>query len=146
MTLRLVCFHGAARRELRKAVDRYDDQVSGLGDEFAAEVEHSVQLIATRPQSGSPHRLGTRRLQVRRFPYGVVYAERNEEIVVLAIAHHRRRPEYWLRRVCVARLTLRGRRQRAVPPFRLRPRPMVRGSRVPNHRRETCTQTRHESS
>ena len=99
MTQRPVRFHGAARRELRKAVDRYDEQVSGLGDEFAAEVEHSVQLIATHSESGSPHRLGTRRVQVRRFPYRVVYAERNEEIVVLAVAHHRRTPEYWLRRV-----------------------------------------------
>jgi len=84
---------------LRKAVDRYDEQVSGLGDEFAAEVEHSAQLIATHPESGSPHRLGTCRVQVRRFPYSVVYVERSEEVVVLAVAHHRRRPEYWLRRV-----------------------------------------------
>lgn len=76
MTRRAVRFHGAARRELRKAVDRYDEQVVGLGDEFAAEVEHSVRLIAAHPESGSPHRLGTRRIRVRRFPYGLVYAER----------------------------------------------------------------------
>lgn len=62
-------------------------------------VEHSVQLIATHPESGSPHWLGTRRIQVWRFPPGVVYTERGDEIVVLAVAHHRRRPEYWLRRV-----------------------------------------------
>lgn len=99
MNLRTVRFHTAARRELRKAVDRYDEQVPTLGDEFAAAVEHSVRLLAVHPESGTPHRLGTRRLQVRRFPYGLVYTERDEQIIVIAVAHHRRRPEYWLRRV-----------------------------------------------
>ena len=99
MNLRSVRFHSDARRELRKAINRYDQQVPGLGDEFAAEVEHYIRLIAIHPESGSPHQVGTRRVQVRRFPYGLVYAERNEQLVVLAVAHHGRRPEYWLRRV-----------------------------------------------
>ncbi|HEX2191461.1 MAG TPA: type II toxin-antitoxin system RelE/ParE family toxin [Longimicrobiaceae bacterium] len=94
MNLQSVRFHGAARRELRKAVDRYDEQVPGLGDEFAAEIE----LIAAHAESGTPHLAGTRRLQVRRFPYAPIYTARNEQLVVLAVAHHRRRPEYWLRR------------------------------------------------
>lgn len=97
--MRTVRFHGAARRELRKAVDRYDEQVPGLGDEFAAEIEHAASLIAAHPESGSPHQLGTRRVQVRRFPYALVYTIRNEQLVILAVAHHRRRPEYWLRRL-----------------------------------------------
>jgi plasmid stabilization system protein ParE len=79
-------------------VDRYDEHVPGLGDEFAAEIEHSVGLIASHPEAGSPQLAGTRRLQVRRFPYGLVYTERIEQLVILAVAHHRRRPEYWLRR------------------------------------------------
>lgn len=99
MNLRIVRFHGAARRELRKAVDRYEEQAPGLGDEFAAEIQKATQRIALHPESGSPHILGTRRAQIERFPYSLIYTERNEQLVILAVAHHRRRPDYWLRRV-----------------------------------------------
>jgi plasmid stabilization system protein ParE len=84
---------------LRKAVERYDEQVPGLGDELAAEIEHSVRLIATHPDAGSPHALGTRRVQIRRFPYSLSYTERGGELIIVAVAHHRRRPDYWLRRI-----------------------------------------------
>lgn len=80
-------------------MDRYDEQVPGLGDEFAVEVEQSARQIAVHPESGSPHLLGTRRVHVERFPYSLVYTERNEQLIILAVAHHRRRPEYWIRRI-----------------------------------------------
>lgn len=51
------------------------------------------------PGAGTPHLLGTRRVPVRRFPYSLVYTTRSEQIIILAVAHHRRRPEYGLRRV-----------------------------------------------
>lgn len=94
-----VRFLSAARRELSKAVARYDEQLPGLGDEFADAVEHTALLIATHPDAGTLHLLGTRRVQVRRFPYSLIYTARSEQIIILAVAHHRRRPEYWLRRV-----------------------------------------------
>ncbi len=88
-------FHGAARRELRRAVEYYDRRVPGLGDEFVEEVERAVEEIASFPESGSPYLADTRRVVVRRFPYSVVYRVRPEEIVILAVAHQRRRPGYW---------------------------------------------------
>lgn len=36
---------------------------------------------------------------VRRFPFGVIYQPRGEQLVVIAVAHQRRRPGYWLRRL-----------------------------------------------
>jgi plasmid stabilization system protein ParE len=93
-----VRFLGAARAELRRAVDRYDAQVPGLGDEFADEVKHSVRSIVANPESGSPYLAGTRRMLVRRFPFAVVYRADEQQIVVVALAHHRRRPDYWTRR------------------------------------------------
>lgn len=101
MTTRPVRFLAAARKELRRAVDHYDAQVSGLGDDFAAEVERAVQEISERPEMGSPHLAGTRRVLTRRFPYSVIYLHQahEERLVVVAIAHHRRKPDYWLRRL-----------------------------------------------
>ena len=99
MTSRPVRFLGAARRELRRAVDRYDAQGSGLGDELASEVERSVREIAQRPELGSPHLAGTRRVLTRRFPYQVIYRVQDDRVVIVAVAHHRRRPDYWLKRL-----------------------------------------------
>ena len=89
----------AARRELRRAVDWYDGEAEGLGDEFAAEVERSLQEVVDYPDAGSPHLADTRRVLTRRFPYGIIYQARGNEIVVIAVAHQRRRPDFWLHRL-----------------------------------------------
>lgn len=99
MSTRPVRFLGAARGELRRAVDRYDKQESGLGDELASEVERSVREIAERPELGSPHLAGTRRVLTRRFPYQIIYRIKDDRLVIIAVAHHRRRPDYWLKRL-----------------------------------------------
>jgi hypothetical protein len=41
---------------------------------------------------------GTRRLLLRRFPFGLVYEVYEGKALILAIAHHRRRPGYWTER------------------------------------------------
>jgi plasmid stabilization system protein ParE len=90
----------AARRELRRAVSRYDAVLSGLGDEFLIEVHRCIaDNITCFPHAGSPHLAGTRRILTRRFPYSIIYKVHGEEIVVMAVSHQRRRPDYWLRRV-----------------------------------------------
>lgn len=52
------------------------------------------------PAVGAPYVAGTRRLLARRFPYAVVYRVRGEQVVeIVAVAHYRRRPGYWRRRL-----------------------------------------------
>ncbi|HEV7587837.1 MAG TPA: type II toxin-antitoxin system RelE/ParE family toxin [Longimicrobium sp.] len=89
----------AARRELRRAVDWYDGEAPGLGDELVAEVDRTLKDIVEYPDAGSPHLAGTRRLLTRRFPYSIIYQVRGDEIVVIAVAHQRRKPDFWLRRL-----------------------------------------------
>lgn len=99
MSERKVRFLGAARAELRRAVDHYDAQVVGLGDEFTDEVERCLREVATHPEIGSVYLSGTRRILTRRFPFDLVYRVQPEEVVIVAVAHQRRRPGYWLRRL-----------------------------------------------
>lgn len=98
MTL-LVRFLGAARAELRDAVNYDEAQVSGLGDEFAAEAESAVRLLASHPEIGAPYLVGTRRILVPRFPFSIVYQIRSGQAVIIAVAHQRRRPGYWRKRL-----------------------------------------------
>lgn len=87
MRERTVRFLGAARAELRRAVDRYDAQLLGLGDEFADEVEHCLREIAAYPEIGSVYLPGTRRIPTRRFPFDLVYGIWAEELVIVTVAH-----------------------------------------------------------
>lgn len=84
-----------ARLEFLEAMDFYESQASGLGDDFVATVEDATRTIADSPAIGSPYGTGVRRLVLPRFPFSVVYETGQDEILVIAVAHQRRRPGYW---------------------------------------------------
>lgn len=90
-----VRFHDEARLELVEQVSYYEDAQSGLGQRFATEIESAVSLAASHPSVGLKHRHGTYRVFTRRFPFSIVYTIQDSEIVVLAIAHFKRKPGYW---------------------------------------------------
>ncbi len=87
-----------ARDEFLAAVDFYEQQAAGLGDEFTAEVEQGLTTVEQTPQIGVPYIRNTRRLLLRRFPYNIVYIVESDAIVIIAVAHQRRRPGYWAKR------------------------------------------------
>ncbi|MBI3767490.1 MAG: type II toxin-antitoxin system RelE/ParE family toxin [Deltaproteobacteria bacterium] len=86
-----------ASEELIDAVRWYETRGPGLGGEFFDAVAEMLTLIEARPEIGSPSRRDpqTRRVLVPRFPYQVVYRLTPTEIVIVAVAHLKRRPNYW---------------------------------------------------
>jgi len=97
--VRPVPFLPAAREEFIAAANHYDSEAPGLGDEFITEVERAVARIATFPEHGSPYLERTRRVVLQRFPFNIVYLVESETVLVVALAHHSRRPGYWRDRV-----------------------------------------------
>jgi len=65
---------------------------------FSLELERSNRLIRQFPRIGTPSVRATRRLLLQGFPFAVIYEPRADEIVIVAVAHERLRPGYWLRR------------------------------------------------
>lgn len=63
------------------------------------EVRRLCRLIADFPLVGVELRPGVRRRILRRFPYSILYTLDNDVVLVIAVAHQRRRPGYWRRRV-----------------------------------------------
>lgn len=91
-------FHPAAQDEFVETVVFYEGRGVGLGHQFRDAVRVVLDRILAHPELGAPRR-ATRRLMIDGFPYDVVYRVDADTIDVLALAHHRRRPGYWRRRV-----------------------------------------------
>jgi plasmid stabilization system protein ParE len=94
-----VRFLEAAEYELELAIDYYNQQKQGLGAEFLDEIKSTVKRITNFPEAWHPLSERTRRCQTRRFPYGVIYQIRTDEILIIAISHLHQKPFYWLKRL-----------------------------------------------
>ena len=93
-------FHPLAIEEARDARQRYARVSQTLADQFMAELDSAVAAIGTNPPGYPPHLHGTRVCRLHRFPYHLVYFEvAPDRVLVLAVAHNRRRPGYWRRRL-----------------------------------------------
>ncbi len=88
-------FLGPARDEFEEAVEFYDHHRAGLGDEFEQEVESTIRRILDHPKAWNPLSLRARCCRTRRFPYGVIYQVRDDQILIVAIMHLKRKPNYW---------------------------------------------------
>mgnify|MGYP001412647194 CR=1 FL=1 len=84
--------------EFRESARYYEDKAPGLGIAFIAEVHRVAAVVASQPGIGSPVDDELRKFILRRFPYNVIYAVERDEVVITAVAHHKRRPFYWGRR------------------------------------------------
>lgn len=69
-----------------------------LGLAFVAEFERTANHVLANPMLGSVFRGNRRRYFLRRFPYSIIYQATTEELRIVAVAHHRRRPGYWAKR------------------------------------------------
>jgi toxin ParE1/3/4 len=96
---RQVDVHPEAVAEARAAAEWYRERSALATDAFLAELDRAVERIAENPEMYPHYVRGTRRYLLQRFPFYLVYREHSEKIELIAIAHGRRRPGYWKRRI-----------------------------------------------
>jgi hypothetical protein len=70
-------------------------RAAGLGDHFLDDVQSAIDSVREYPESGASVPYGFRRVLLRRFPFSVIYAVELSLILVVAVAHQRRAPDYW---------------------------------------------------
>lgn len=92
MTVR---FLTPARKEFLGAINFYEREAPGLGAEFLEDLDHALESIVSTPRLGARFEEQTRRVLLRRFPYSVIYVIEDASVLVVAVAHQRRRPGYW---------------------------------------------------
>jgi toxin ParE1/3/4 len=91
-----VVFHPAARAEVDEAMAFYEGRATVLGLDFRSTVEDAVSKIQLSPQTWPSHKdTGFRKFVMNRFPFNVFYLEKADSIWIAAVAHHKRRPDYW---------------------------------------------------
>jgi len=88
-----------AQYELDEAIEYYNAEVPELGNAFLLETLAVIERICQYPEGWHPLSPNTRRCRLRRFPYGIVYARLDDEIVILAVTHLHRKPDYWRTRL-----------------------------------------------
>lgn len=84
--------------------DYYETERPGLGDDFMQHVAAAIEQARRFPRSGvrvTDRRYATevRRFQISRFPFHVFAAIHDDQVVIVALAHHKRRPGYWAGRL-----------------------------------------------
>lgn len=95
----------AALSEAGRGARWYDRKRRGLGDELLAEVDAVLEALprgtlhALRVEGPWSLPASVWRVRVARFPYSVIYVETDERIQVVAVAHVRKAPDYWHRRL-----------------------------------------------
>ncbi|HEY7767284.1 type II toxin-antitoxin system RelE/ParE family toxin [Longimicrobium sp.] len=92
-------FDEAARAEYISTLKFYRGDGSKLARAFAAEFRRVSLLLERHPMLGAPYYSGTRRKLLARFPYALIYLIDGSDVVVVALAHQRREPFYWVDRL-----------------------------------------------
>jgi len=90
-------FHPEAQAEFLQAIEYYNERESGLGYDFAIEVHSAIERVVAYPETWPFAYSDIRRCLVRRFPYGILYhyIKNTKEILIVAVMHLHRSPEYW---------------------------------------------------
>ena len=88
-----------AEQEMLEAAHYYESHSPGLGADFLREIDQAVQSIKTTPNTWPILEGALRRRLIRRFPCGILYKIEPKEILIIAVAHLRKRPGYWKERI-----------------------------------------------
>ena len=88
-------FTSAALAELREATLYYERNEPGLGLEFLDEINDTVNRILRFPRAWHPVSARSRRCRTHRFPFGLLYQVRSDEILITAVMDLRRDPRRW---------------------------------------------------
>jgi hypothetical protein len=90
-----VTFRPEARLEAVQAQAWFEERAPGLGFDFARAPDVAMASASRRPQAFRTVGLDCRRVALRRFPDALIYRWSGEELLVVAVFHHRRDPRDW---------------------------------------------------
>ena len=94
-------YHPEASDEVAQAFAWYSEVDPEVGGRFKVELDRAERLVQRSPETWGPYLHDTRGYRFRGFPFVMAYIIREDRIIVIAIAHTRRKPGYWRDRLPV---------------------------------------------
>lgn len=88
-----------AELELQDIFEYYETESQNLGRRFIREFRRGIKRILQFPYAWPTIESNVRKCTLKKFPFHIIYAVTDELIMILAIAHHRRKPDYWIDRL-----------------------------------------------
>ena len=88
-------FLSVAEEEMSEAAVFYETKTSGLGRNFLDDVQEAIDYLRLYPKAGVEVGDGLRSTLLRRFPFTLIYSLESDGLLIVSVAHHRRRPGYW---------------------------------------------------
>ncbi|MBZ5657526.1 MAG: type II toxin-antitoxin system RelE/ParE family toxin [Acidobacteriia bacterium] len=99
MSAKRVEYHQGAIADVKSAVAWYQKRSPAAALDFIKELDRAVDTIREGPERWPIGKNSTRRFLLWRFPFAIIYSEQESVIMIWAVAHGSRRPEYWARRL-----------------------------------------------
>jgi len=93
--MKRVRFHPDAESEMIESAAYYEEQQPGLGRRFLVSVQDAVNRVVANSRLYAVVEMDVRRCLTKTFPFGVLFRERSDDIVIVAVMHLRRQPGYW---------------------------------------------------
>jgi toxin ParE1/3/4 len=91
--------HPSAVAEIKAAIEWYLERSEIAAVNFTAELDRAVDLIIGAPGRWPTGEHGTRKFVLTRFPFAIVFREKQTVIQIIAVAHGHRNPKYWKERL-----------------------------------------------
>ncbi|MEE9429411.1 MAG: type II toxin-antitoxin system RelE/ParE family toxin [Melioribacteraceae bacterium] len=88
-----------SEQELIDAYQFYEEQLTGLGNQFINEFNNTIKVILNHPTLWKKVGEKTRRALIKRFSYLILYIYKEETIHITCIAHQHRNPSYYVERL-----------------------------------------------
>ncbi len=97
--MRAVRYLAPARLELVEAIQFYDRRSRRVARSFLAEVRGALDSLCELPEAAPVLCGEVRRKALRKFPYSILFVVETDVLLVVAVMHGKRRPEYWIPRL-----------------------------------------------
>jgi toxin ParE1/3/4 len=99
MSPKRVEYHQGAIADVKSAVAWYKKRSRKAALDFIEELHRAADTIREAPERWPAGKNDTKRFLLWRFPFAIIYSEHKSVIMIWAVAHGSRRPEYWARRL-----------------------------------------------
>lgn len=99
MSTKSVQYHQGAISDVKSAVAWYRKHSPKAALDFIEELHRAADTIREAPELWPIGKNNTRRFLLWRFPFCIIYSEQESVVIVWAVAHGSKRPEYWAHRL-----------------------------------------------